>query len=567
MASVSGYTSMTDGASHHEACTSRSKDSFGQSSRIPVRWLVLLLILAATSVEYVCRYNINVSMVAMVKELNMTNEDAMRDTCPVPPDFGNVSKPHAHGSYDWDARTQGIILGAFFYTYTAMQIPSGRIAEEFGGRWVVSFSLFGSGILNLLTPLLSVSVTWMVISRVTLGVLQCGLFPSCFSIIFNWFPQKERSIGYSVMEIGTMLGSVWAAAMAGYLAEHGFAGGWPSTFYVSGLIAILAAFVWTPYVTSTPEDHWMISVSEMKDIRKEWRTVKSGQEEDVTHKRRRKRRPVPWKAIFTNQAVLANVFSKFFLRWTFYTLVMKLPTYLNDVLHMSPTKNGMVNASMYLVSMLPMLFVGYASEHMISRGFCNRTQCRKIFVGTASVGSAICLACVPSFGCNNTAVIGLLLLGNVFQALDAAGNIPNPGELSKNYATTVFAIVNMLNTSTGFIVPYLIGLILENGKAEHKDPVQVWSIVFYLASGLALLSGLIYSLFGSGERQAFDLEDDDEVIETLLDEEDEDQESLTQQLLQQHSPVRRLTTNWSTPYTHRDLFFVSGNHKDIIVLD
>jgi ACS family sodium-dependent inorganic phosphate cotransporter-like MFS transporter 5 len=478
----------------------------------------------------------------MVKETNHTDDELSHNTCEISPESVNITKAHAHGSYDWDARTQGIILGAFFYTYTVMQIPSGRVAEEFGGRWVVSFSLLGSGILNLLTPLLTSSVSLMVVSRVTLGLLQCGLFPACFSIIFNWFPQKERSIGYSIMEIGTMLGSVWAAAMAGYLAEHGFAGGWPSTFYISGVIAIIAACVWTPYVTSTPEEHWMISVSEVKYIRRE--STKSGNE--ITSKRRKKRRPVPWKAIFSNEAVLANVFSKFFLRWTFYTLVMKLPTYLNDVLHMSPTKNGIVNASMYLVSMVPMLFVGYASEQLISRKIVNRTQCRKLFIGAASLGSAICLACVPSFGCNSSAVIGLLLVGNLFQALDAAGNIPNPGELSKNYATTVFAIVNMLNTSTGFIVPYLIGLILENGKG--RDPIQVWSIVFYLASGLALLSGLIYGLFGSGERQAFDYDDeagDEDVEESLLsDPEVEDGvETLTEQLLQQHSPVRRLTTN------------------------
>ena len=519
----------------------RSVSTSVTSSRFPIRYLVLFLILISTAVEYVCRYNINVSMVAMVKEQNTTNDD-FSGGCPIPSDMINVTRPHAHGSYDWDAKTQGVILGAFFYTYTAMQIPSGRIAEEFGGRWVVSFSLFGSGILNLLTPLLTASVWLMVVSRLTLGLLQCGLFPACFSIIFNWFPQKERSVGYSIMEIGTMLGSVWAAAMAGYLAEHGFAGGWPSTFYISGIIAIISAIVWTPYVTSCPEDHWMVTVSEMKHIRREPGVEGEG---NSSKKRKKRRKPVPWKAIFTNQAVLANVFSKFFLRWTFYTLVMKLPTYLNDILHMSPTKNGIVNASMYLVAMVPMLGVGYASEQMISRRLVSRTQCRKIFVGTASLGSAICLACVPSVGCNSSAVIGLLLTGNLFQALDAAGNIPNPGELSKNYATTVFAIVNMLNTSIGFIVPYLIGLILEAGKG--KDPIDTWSIIFYLASALALLSGIIYSIFGSGERQAFDLdvsegEEEDEVDERLLSDEN-DVENLTEQLLEQHSPVRRLTTN------------------------
>lgn len=73
-------------------------------------------------------------------------------------------------------------------------------------------------------------------------------------------------------------------------------------------------------------------MTEMKHIRKQStvsRDVQGDMEEQRGRKKiRRKGRKVPWIAILTNKAVLANVFSKFFLRWTFYTLIMKLPTYL-----------------------------------------------------------------------------------------------------------------------------------------------------------------------------------------------------------------------------------------------
>ena len=496
-------------------------------------------------------------MVAMVKPVNHTGMEY--NVCPLPRKSNN-SDDQAHvpsGSYDWDSRTQGIILGAFFYTYTLMQIPSGRIAEEFGGRWVVSISLLGSGILNLLTPHLTSSVFTMTISRLILGVLQGGLFPACFAIIFNWFPLKERSIGYAVMEVGTMVGSISASALAGYLAEHGFAGGWPSTFYISGIIAVLSAAIWTPYVTSSPEEHFCVTVGELKTIRHEPTRDTSDEEAPGTShdcsskvRRNRKKLPVPWLAILTNKAVLANVFAKFFLRWTFYTLIMKLPTYLNDMLHMSPTKNGFINATMYLITVGPMLGAGYVSERLIQASIIDRTNCRKLFVSMACIGSALCIGLVPLAGCNEAAVICLLLIGNTFGALDSAGNIPNPGELSKHYATTVFAIVNMLNTSAGFIVPYLVGLIL---TAYKYDPMFAWSVVFYLASGISLLGALIYILFGSAERQPFDfdpkldhLNDDVNVensddVEELLESEDEPIVNLQEQLLEQHSPVRRLT--------------------------
>ena len=556
------YTPVASSSSFNDSMNGRRNSSSYKSpygkltAYIPIRYIVLFMVLVATAVEYICRYNINVSMVAMVKPVNHTGMEY--NVCPLPKKSNESDQLHVPtGTYDWDSRTQGVILGAFFYTYTLMQIPSGRIAEEFGGRWVVSISLLGSGILNLLTPYLTSSVFTMTISRLLLGVLQGGLFPACFAIIFNWFPLKERSIGYAVMEVGTMLGSISASALAGYLAEHGFAGGWPSTFYVSGIIAVISAAIWTPYVTSSPEEHFCVTVGELKTIRHEPTRISTDEEapsschDSSKIRRTRKKLPVPWLAILTNKAVLANVFAKFFLRWTFYTLIMKLPTYLNDMLHMNPTKNGFINATMYLITVGPLLGSGYVSERLIQAQIIDRTNCRKLFVSMACIGSAFCIGMVPFAGCNETAVISLLLIGNTFGALDSAGNIPNPGELSKHYATTVFAIVNMLNTSAGFIVPYLVGLIL---SAYKYDPMFAWSVVFYLASGISLLGALIYILFGSAERQPFDFdpkldhpndelggEDDAEDIEELLESEDEPIVNLQEQLLEQHSPVRRLT--------------------------
>lgn len=342
---VSATSSFDDSMKNRRNSSSFTSPYGRLTAYLPIRYIILFIVLIATAIEYICRYNINVSMVAMVKPINHTGVEY--NICPLPKksNDSNVPSHIPTGVYDWDSQTQGIILGAFFYTYTLMQIPSGRIAEEFGGRWVVSVSLIGSGLLNIFTPFFTFSVFTMILSRIIMGILQGGLFPACFAIIFNWFPLKERSIGYAVMEVGTMVGSISASALAGYLAEHGFAGGWPSTFYVSGIMSIIAALIWTPYVTSSPEEHFCVSVSELKTIRHEVTRVpvdeetagaatSSSSHDSSKNRRNRRKAPVPWFAILSNKAVLANVFAKFFLRWTFYTLIMKLPTYLNDILHM-----------------------------------------------------------------------------------------------------------------------------------------------------------------------------------------------------------------------------------------
>ncbi|OTF76661.1 hypothetical protein BLA29_012537, partial [Euroglyphus maynei] len=135
--------------------------------------------------------------------------------------------------FDWNQKTQGIILGAFFYGYFALQIVGGRLAELFGPRILCSLGLFISGIINILTPLLSNHYGLLITSRVILGAFQASVFPSCYALTARWIPDHERSTINSMAYIGGNFGSIIASILAGYLSRHGFAGGWPSVFYVS----------------------------------------------------------------------------------------------------------------------------------------------------------------------------------------------------------------------------------------------------------------------------------------------------------------------------------------------
>lgn len=93
-----------------------------------------------------------------------------------------------------------------------------------------------------------------------------GIFPSCYAIIGRWLPIRERSLGFAFMEIGSTIGSVVATTSSGYLSEHGPAGGWPSVFYLSGVISLLAFVLWSSYSHSDPVDHPDITESELKYI-------------------------------------------------------------------------------------------------------------------------------------------------------------------------------------------------------------------------------------------------------------------------------------------------------------
>ena len=51
----------------------------------------------------------------------------------------------------WTEPQQGLVLGSYFWGYLLTQVPGGRMAEVFGGKWV----FFAAVLLNIIATLLS----------------------------------------------------------------------------------------------------------------------------------------------------------------------------------------------------------------------------------------------------------------------------------------------------------------------------------------------------------------------------------------------------------------------------
>jgi len=59
------------------------------------------------------------------------------------------------GIFNWDEKTQGLVLGAFFYGYTTTQVMAGTLAQRVGGKLLMLFGVFWTAFLTLLTPILT----------------------------------------------------------------------------------------------------------------------------------------------------------------------------------------------------------------------------------------------------------------------------------------------------------------------------------------------------------------------------------------------------------------------------
>lgn len=124
---------------------------------IPMRVIILIIITCTAAVEYIARLNINVAMVKMV--LPTDENKTVHDICQVQAQDSatnaSLSDEERSKRFHWSPKTQGMILGAYFYAYVVVTLPGGRTAEVVGAKWVITIGLVGAAVINFVTPLIA----------------------------------------------------------------------------------------------------------------------------------------------------------------------------------------------------------------------------------------------------------------------------------------------------------------------------------------------------------------------------------------------------------------------------
>lgn len=314
------------------------------------RYVIICLCATAVFLEFATRTNINNAIVSMLDEKINSNVTILRsDYCPdseletLAKNSNSSTAERNDVTYDWSPTTQGLILGAFFYGYMIFQVPSGRLAELFGGKWIVAIGLLASGFINLITPHITDSVPLLITSRVFLGLCQGVIMPSIFSLNVNWMSAEERSFGFGLMNVGGNLGAVFASAVTGYVCQ---VFGWPMSFRSIGAIAVVwTLLVWLVFVRSKPQPDEVNLLNGVSDCRSYTESVQSSNSslnlscnnsiQSEQQIRLAVKTRVPWIQILRNKAVLSAAMSRICGTFGYLTLQTKLPAYLESVLHQS----------------------------------------------------------------------------------------------------------------------------------------------------------------------------------------------------------------------------------------
>lgn len=445
--------------------------------------LVLLSFFGIT-VTYMVRVSLSIAIVAIVKrnETNSTSDEAK--TCPIPdagPDDNVVE-----GEYEWSDETQAILLGAFFYGYTATNFLGGRAAEYLGGKLIFGLGVVVPCILSLLSPLCVYTSAYMfIVLRILEGMAQGLVFPSIHLMFSAWVPPKDKAKYWSILSSGMALGTVLAMSVGGWLCNSTFMDGWPSVFYVFGILGVIWGIPWFLLAHDLPEHHPRISSSELQYI--------------LTHRnyvKRDKTTAIPWRDIATSRPFWAIMAAGFCYNFCFYTLLTELPTYFNNILHFDMGKNGLSSALPYIVQGFTGVVWGIFVDILLKRNLLSVKSVRKLSTCIALYCSAACLIGMIWVDCDPVLAMIVMCLAVGLIGPVNSGCPLSEQDIAPNFAGSLKGITNTMGSATGFMAPAVTGAITKGNQT-----VTAWNTVFLLSAAFNLVFCTVFLVFGTDKVQ------------------------------------------------------------------
>ncbi len=128
----------------------------------------------------------------------------------------------------------------------------------------------------------------------------------------------------SLANAGSQIGNVVALPLGGYLCSNGFDGGWPSIFYIFGIVGALWVVVWWIVSSNEPSENRFIGALELDYVNEETK------ENREMHKQAEK--GAPWKAIMLSRPAWAIFIGHSCSNWGTYLFLTSLPSYMKQVL-------------------------------------------------------------------------------------------------------------------------------------------------------------------------------------------------------------------------------------------
>eukprot|EP00238_Polyblepharides_amylifera_P003946 CAMPEP_0196589000 /NCGR_PEP_ID=MMETSP1081-20130531/62360_1 /TAXON_ID=36882 /ORGANISM="Pyramimonas amylifera, Strain CCMP720" /LENGTH=427 /DNA_ID=CAMNT_0041911669 /DNA_START=250 /DNA_END=1533 /DNA_ORIENTATION=- len=374
-------------------------------------------------------------------------------------------------SLGWNSVTVGWIHSAFFCGFTIMQIPSGILAEKFGGQntLVVGVCLWSAG--TFLAPVCSSVLPIFLVSRVLVGIGEGFAPTSLTDVIARWVPDRDRTSAAAQIFTGQNYGNVLGLLLTPVILTY--CGGPAGVFYIFGAIGLLWCVVWRM--------QWKGSSAPREPVNPREYVVE-GEENSP-----------PWGNFLRSKGVWAVIAAHFADNWAKFALTAWLPTYFTKGFGIPLSASSMLALVPPLLGILVAGAAGRMATQQIQAGQ-NVTQVRRRFMTLALLLPAGCLACacVLHLPALNSRLASLLAIAATIASIGLARFCVASlyclhADMSHKHSAPLLGITNTAGALAGVISSPVVGFLYSK-TGSWSMSLFLPTIVVYLIGAAVFLS-------------------------------------------------------------------------------
>jgi len=346
----------------------------------------------------------------------------------------------------------GLLLGAFFWTYTPGQLFAAWLAERINayrtlalGLAIWSAATFASGLVSGFAALF--------VLRMLLGIGECAAFPCSSKLFAQHLPGDRLGEANGMIGVGLALGPAFGTFAGGVLMARF---GWRPTFLLFGAVSFL--WLW-PWLRATRH------VSRAADSEKI--------------------EPAPsYAEILSHPEALGACLGHFSANYAFYFFILWLPLYLVKTHGFSVKGMAELGGFIYVIYAISSQVTGWLSDVWIRSGG-NVNIVRKTMAVVAHTGIAACFA-VCAFAGPALALASLVLVAIFF-----GFNTPSIYSIGQTLAGPRaggkwIALQNCVGNFAGIVGPPLTGYV--------TDLSGNFAFAFAISSAIALMGALAWGV-------------------------------------------------------------------------
>jgi len=354
--------------------------------------------------------------------------------------------------FQLDKAMQGLVVSAFFWTYTTLQIPMGLCADRFNLRWLYAGAFALWSLAQGLTGLAG-SVAMLIGCRMLLGIGESIYLVGGTKVVSLLFPLSQRGLPCGLFDAGTRTGLVLEGLTIGWLLQTF---GWRNTFTFIGF----AALIWLlPWFLATP--------ARMRD-------ASAGAE-----------RPrftwAQFAALLRNRDLFGVLLGFFCFDYYWYFLITWLPSYFVDVRHVTILEAGIRASLPFLVFGVCQPLGGWIADRLIRRGW-DPSRTRKGIISLAFLSG---LLIIPAASTTSKDVALVLIMGGCLVGLSTANQmVLLQGCTPPNQIGLAVGVYNFVGNVAGILAPVITGFVIKSTGGSYT-PAFVFAAVMLAASQLS----------------------------------------------------------------------------------